>query len=84
MSVLLSAPDPQMARLAQRTTWTVNGANRAAYMPGPISARHMCEKPSLLPRQAMTSLSGSSRTPNFRKYLLVNSRRRFSKPFDLL
>jgi len=61
-----------------------NGAGIIAVSPGPINARHMCEKPSLLPKQAMISVSGSSPTPYLRWYLLATSRRRFSSPFDLL
>ena len=52
-------------------TWTGKyGAGTIAVSPGPISARHMWLKPSFEPRQTITSLSGSSRTPYFLKYLL--------------
>ena len=55
-----------------------------AVSPGPIRAKHMWLKPSFEPRQTMISLSGSSRTPYFFRYLLATSRRRFMMPVDWL
>ena len=66
-------------------TWTGKyGAGTIAVSPGPISARHMWLKPSFEPRQTITSLSGSSRTPYLRKYLPATSRRRLRMPLVLL
>ena len=49
---------------AMAYTWIGKyGAGTSAVSPGPIIARHMWLKPSLDPRQTITSSSVSSRTP---------------------
>jgi len=72
----ISAP----ARLGPQMWMGYDGLGTIAASPGPSSTHIRCEKPSLAPIVVQACVSGSSSTPNRRRYRSVIASRSFGMP----